>query len=61
MKHLSDAPFKGRLLALSKNIRLVWKDLPGTNALAYYEKSELMAVKRGCKKLYNIGHYNSLT
>jgi hypothetical protein len=28
-----------RLLALPTNIRLGWKGLPGTNALAYYEKS----------------------
>ncbi len=27
------------------NIRLSWKGLPGTNALAYYEKVQLMAVK----------------
>ncbi len=45
MKHLSDAPLKGRLLALPKNFRLGWKGLPGTNAFAYYEKSYLTAVK----------------
>jgi hypothetical protein len=33
-----------KVLALPKNIRLGWKGLPGTNALAYYEK------------FYNIGH-----
>jgi hypothetical protein len=38
VKHLSDGPLKGRLLALLINIRLGWKGLPGTNALAYYEK-----------------------
>ncbi len=27
------------------NIRLSWKGLPGTNALAYYEKAQLKAVK----------------
>ncbi len=31
--------------ALPANIRLGWKGLPGTNALAYYEKSSLTAVK----------------
>jgi hypothetical protein len=31
--------------ALPENIRLGWKGLPGTNALAYYEKLSLMAVK----------------
>jgi hypothetical protein len=36
---LSDAPLYGRLLALPTNVRLGWKDLPGTNALAYYEKA----------------------
>jgi hypothetical protein len=30
---------RGRLLILTTNIRLDWKGLPGTNALAYYEKS----------------------
>jgi hypothetical protein len=45
MKHLSDAPLYGRLLALLANIRLSWKGLAGTNAQAYYEKSQLTAVK----------------
>ncbi len=44
-KHLSDAPRKGRLLAFPTNITLGWKGLPGINALAYYEKSSLTAVK----------------
>jgi len=44
----SEAPFrasilKGWLLALTANIRLGWKSLPGTNAPAYYE---MAAVKR---------------
>ncbi len=34
---LSGAPLSGRLLASPKNIGLGWKDMPGTNALAYYE------------------------
>jgi hypothetical protein len=38
VKDLSGAPLLGRLLALHANIRLSWKGLPGTNALAYYEK-----------------------
>jgi hypothetical protein len=45
VKHLSDAPLKGRLLALPTDIRLGWKGLPGINALAYYEKSSHTAVK----------------
>jgi hypothetical protein len=28
--------FAGRLLDLPTNIRLHWKDLPGTNTVAYY-------------------------
>jgi len=32
-------------LALPTNIRLGWKGLPGTNALAYFEKSQLTAVQ----------------
>jgi hypothetical protein len=36
---LSGAPLKARLLASLTNIRLGWKGLLGTNALAYYEKS----------------------
>jgi hypothetical protein len=39
------APLQGRLLALPTNIRLGWKGLPGTNALAYFENSELTAVR----------------
>jgi hypothetical protein len=29
----------GRLLALLTNIRLGWRDIPGTNTPAYYEHS----------------------
>ncbi len=36
MKRLSGVPLKGRLLALPTNIRLGWKGLAGTNALAYF-------------------------
>ena len=32
-------------MALPTNIRLGWKSLPGKNALAHYEKSQLMAIK----------------
>ncbi len=45
------------LLALAANIRLGWKGLPGTDALAYYGKAYLTAVKSylklfiGCKGL----------
>ncbi len=37
VKLLSGAPLSGRLLASPKNIRLGWKDLPGTNTIAYSE------------------------
>jgi hypothetical protein len=37
-KSLSGAPLWDRLLALTTNIRLGRKGLPGTNALAYYKK-----------------------
>jgi hypothetical protein len=39
------------LLALPKNIRLDWKCLPRTNALAYYENF----VTHVLKKFYKIG------
>ncbi len=45
MKHLSGATLEDRLLALPESIRLGWKGLPGTNALAYYENSYVTAVK----------------
>ena len=32
-------------LAFPSDIRLGWKGLPGTNSLAYYERSYLTAVK----------------
>jgi hypothetical protein len=44
VKHLSGASL-GYSLALPANIRLGWKGLPGKNALAYYEKSQLTVVK----------------
>jgi hypothetical protein len=34
---LKEAPLQGRFLPLPTNIILSWKDLPGTNTLAYYE------------------------
>ncbi len=37
--YLSGTPLSDRLLALSENIRLGWKDLTRTNTLAYYEHS----------------------
>ncbi len=45
VKHLSGAPLKGRLLALSTNIRLGWKGLTETNTPAYYENLLITAVK----------------
>ncbi len=32
-------------MPLPTNIRLGWKNLPGTNALAYYEKAYITAIK----------------
>ncbi len=45
MKHLSGALLYGELLALPTNIRLGWKGSLGTNALTFYEKAYLTAVK----------------
>jgi hypothetical protein len=45
VKDLSGAPLCGRLPALPANIIIRWKDLPGTNTLAYYEYSYNTAVK----------------
>ncbi len=50
MEHLKCRPI-GQALALSSNIRLGWKALPGINTQAYYEKS----VTYARKKVYNIG------
>jgi hypothetical protein len=40
--YLIEAPFRcftlGRLLSSPPNIGLGWKDLPGTNTLAYFKK-----------------------
>ncbi len=41
--------------ALPANIKLGWKGLPGTNALAYYE-----IVTYGRKKFYNIGPWERI-
>ncbi len=51
VEHLKGASL-GLTPALPANIRLGWKGLPGTNALAYYEKN----VTYGRKKFCNIGH-----
>jgi hypothetical protein len=45
VKHLSGAQLKDSLLALLNNIRLRWKGLPGTNALAYYKNLQITTVK----------------
>jgi hypothetical protein len=54
--YLSEAPFKystlGKLLALPTNIRLGWKGLPGTIALACI-KSHIYVRK----KFYDIGQW----
>jgi hypothetical protein len=44
VEHLKGASL-GWAPALLANIRLGWKGFPGTNTLAYYEKSKLTAVK----------------
>jgi hypothetical protein len=44
VEHLKGASL-GYASALPANIRLGWKGLPGTNALAYYEKAYLTSVK----------------
>jgi hypothetical protein len=38
VEHLKDGSL-GEAVALSENIRLSWKGLPGTNTLAYYENT----------------------
>jgi hypothetical protein len=43
VEHLKVASLR-LALALFTNIRPSWKGLPGTNTLAYCEKSKLMAV-----------------
>ena len=45
MEHLKDASLV-YAQALPANIRQGWKGLPGTNVLAYFEKSSVTAVKR---------------
>ncbi len=45
VKHLLAAPIPGRLVTLPTNIRLGWKDLPGTSTLAYYELSQITVIK----------------
>ncbi len=35
--HLKGDAILGKALTLLANIRLGWKDLPGSNTLAYYE------------------------
>jgi hypothetical protein len=43
VKYLSGVPLYGRLLALSKNIRLGWKGSLGTNTLPYNKQSLTIA------------------
>jgi hypothetical protein len=45
VKCLSGDPLLGGLLTSPINIRIGWKDLPGTNTLAYYKNPEIVAVK----------------
>jgi hypothetical protein len=51
MRHLSDVPHYGWLLALLTNIRLGWQYLPETNTLAYYGNPYVYEEK----KFYDIG------
>jgi hypothetical protein len=44
VEHLKGASLR-QVSTLPPNNRIGWKGLPGTNALAYLEKSELTAVK----------------
>jgi hypothetical protein len=65
--HLLGLPLLVRILALATNIRLGWKDLPGTNTLGYsgslirYEENNLYSapgsdsIKMFCGNLYKIG------
>jgi hypothetical protein len=66
VEHLKEAPLLGKLLTIPTNVRLVWKGLTETYALAFYEHWYVMFVKSfmtlvvGLKKLvqkrfYNIG------
>jgi hypothetical protein len=50
VKHLSGAPPQGKLLALTTNIRLVWKNLPWTNASLLQK-----FINYDRKMFYNIG------
>jgi hypothetical protein len=45
VKHLSSAAVYYRLLVLQTDIRIGWKGLPRTNTIAYYEYSQITAVK----------------
>ncbi len=45
MEHLKEAPLLGKLLTIPTNVRLVWKGLTETNALAYYEHSYVTDAK----------------
>jgi hypothetical protein len=36
-------------VGLLTSIRIVWKGLPETNTVAYYEHKKIMAVKSSCK------------
>jgi hypothetical protein len=44
VEHLKGATF-GLAMALPTYIRLVWRGLPGTNAVAYLKKLSIKAVK----------------
>jgi hypothetical protein len=45
VKHLSGALLMGRFLSLLTSIRLGWKELAGTNTLAYLKKLQITPIK----------------
>jgi hypothetical protein len=51
LKSLSDAPLKGRLLALPTKNRLGWKGLLGKNTLAYYGQKSFITLGPGPNNL----------
>ncbi len=59
MEHLKSASV-GYAPSLLTNIRLDWKGLPGTKAVAYYQNLKITAVKSFTLWLLNQWHYNQL-
>jgi hypothetical protein len=57
VKHLSGTPVKGRLLALTTDIRLDWKGLIWTNTAAAFS---LTFINYGHKEFYKICPFRTL-